>query len=121
MRLEVFVLIVACLFLLIVLEFVRRRKLAESFALLWMAVAVGAFVLILARPVIDDFASVVGIESGTSVVFSLAIVFLLTVSIYLSMHVTKLEGQVEALAEEVALLHGVREPEDHTASPDDAS
>lgn len=121
MALEVFVLIVACLFLLIVLEFVRRRKLAESFALLWTAVALGAFLLILARPVIDDFSSFVGIESGTSVVFSLAIVFLLTVSIYLSMHVTKLEDRVESLAEEVALLNGVRHPDDDDVAQEDRS
>lgn len=110
MRLELFVLVVAFLNLAVVLEFVRRRKLAESFALLWTGVAVGAFVLILARPVIDRFAEVVGIESGTSVVFSLAILFLLVVSVVLSVHVTRLEARVEMLAEEVALLHGVRHP-----------
>lgn len=111
MRLEVFVLVVACINLAVVLEFVRRRKLAESFALLWTGVAVGAFLLIFARPVIDDFAGVVGIESGTSVVFSLAILFLLVVSVILSVHVTRLESRVEMLAEEIALLHGVRHPD----------
>ena len=38
MRLELFVLVVAAVNLVVVLEFVRRRKLAESFALLWSAV-----------------------------------------------------------------------------------
>jgi len=111
MRLELFVLVVACLNLAIVIEFVRRRKLAESFALLWTGVAVGAFLLILARPLVDNLASLAGIESGTSVVFSLAILFLLVVSVYLSVHVTKLRERVESLAEEVALLNGVQEPE----------
>lgn len=110
MRLELFVLFVALVNLLVVLEFVRRRKLAESFALLWSAVALGGLVLVLARPLIDRFATAVGVEAGTSVVFSLAILFLIVVSIYLSVHVTSLEERVELLAEEVALLRGVQRP-----------
>jgi len=112
MSLEVSVLVVACVNLAIVLELVRRRRLAENFALLWIAVAIGAFGLILLRPVIDDVSSSLGIESGTSVVFSLAILFLVIVSTYLSVHVTRLESRVEILAEEIALLRGVRGPTD---------
>ena len=52
-----------------------------------------------------------GVEAGTSLVFSLAILFLIVVSIYLSMHITALEEKVELLAEEVALLRGVQPPE----------
>lgn len=110
MRLELFVLLIGVLFLLIVLEFVRRRKLAENFALLWSVVAVMGLVLVIARPVIDRFAGVVGVETGTSIVFSFAILFLLTVSIYLSVHITSLEDRVERLTEEVAILRGVLPP-----------
>lgn len=111
MRLEVFVLAVAAINLLVVLEFVRRRKLAESFALLWSAVAIGGLLLVVARSSIDRFAEWTGVEAGTSLVFSLAILFLIVVSIYLSMHITALEEKVELLAEEVALLRGVQPPE----------
>jgi hypothetical protein len=111
MRLEIFVLVVAFVNLAVVLEFVRQRRLGENFALLWTGIALGAFALILLRPVIDRFAELVGIESGTSVVFSLGILFLLIVSVYLSVQITKLNGRVESLAEEVALLRGVRRPE----------
>lgn len=116
MRLELFVLLVATVNLLVVLEFVRRRKLAESFALLWSAVAVGGLVLVVARPWIDGFAEWAGVEAGTSVVFSLAILFLIVVSVYLSMHITALEEKVELLAEEVALLRGAQPPDD-TGAP----
>lgn len=111
MRLELFVLLVAAVNLVVVLEFVRRRKLAESFALLWSAVAIGGLALVLARPWVDEFARWAGIEAGTSVVFSLAILFLVVVSVYLSVHITSLEERVEVLAEEVALLRGVQPPE----------
>ncbi len=112
MRLELFVLLVALVNLIVVLEFVRRRKLAESFALLWSIVAIGGVALVVARPWIDRFAEAVGVEAGTSVVFSLAILFLSVVSVYLSVHITALEEKVELLAEEVALLRGVQPPSD---------
>lgn len=111
MPLEVFVLIIGFANVVVVLEFVRRRKLAESFALLWMVVAIGGLLLVLARPLIDRFSSKVGVDAGTSIVFSLAILLLLVVSMYLSVHITSLEDKVEALAEELAVVRGIRHPE----------
>jgi hypothetical protein len=53
----------------------------------------------------------VGIASGLSLVLGAAVVFLLFVCMSLSLHVSRLEAKTEVLAEEVAMLHGVREPE----------
>ena len=74
--------------------------------MLWIAVAFGGLIFGLARPVIDRFSEVVGISYGSSLVFALATLFLLFVCISLSMHVSRLEEKVEALAGEVALLRG---------------
>jgi hypothetical protein len=94
-----------------VVEFVRRRKLLESFAVLWIAVGFGGVVLVIARPLIDDAADAVGIAYGASLVLTLGITFLLLVCMSLSLHVSKLESRVEVLATEVAFLRGVREPQ----------
>lgn len=118
MRLEVFVLLIGVANLLIVLEFVRRRKLAESFALLWSVVAVIGLVLVVARPLVDRFAGVVGVVTGTSVVFSLAILFLVVVNMYLSVHITNLNERVERLTEEVAIQRGVHPPLDDPSIED---
>jgi hypothetical protein len=124
MRLELFVLLIALANFVLVIEFVRRRLLGESFAIVWGLVAVAGIVLVALRPLIDAFAEKVGIADGTAVVFSGGILFLLILSLYLSMHITKLEDRVERLAEEVAMLRGVRggegPPEDDTlhAGPD---
>ncbi|MBS1837454.1 MAG: DUF2304 domain-containing protein [Actinobacteria bacterium] len=111
MSLELFVLAIAVINVVVVLEFVRRRKLAESFALLWSGVAVGGMLLVVLRPLIDRFSKLVGVEAGTSVVFSLGILFLVIVSMYLSVHITALEDKVESLAEELAMMRGIRRPE----------
>jgi hypothetical protein len=118
MRLELFVVGVGLLNLVVVLEFVRRRRLSESFALLWSAVALGGMALIVARPLVDEFASLVGAEAGTSVVFFFGILVLIMLIIYLSMHITKLEDRVERLTEELALLRGVDPPLDDETDAD---
>lgn len=118
MSLELFVLAIAFLNVAVVLEFVRRRKLAESFALLWSGVAIGGMLLVLLRPVIDRFSHLVGVEAGTSVVFSLGILFLVVVSMYLSVHITSLEDKVESLAEELAMIRGIRQPPSDGPDPE---
>jgi hypothetical protein len=108
-KLELFLLVVTVANVAIVLEFVRRLKLLEGFALLWLSVGVGLVVLALARPLVDRLANALGI-SGPSIVLSLGIFFLLFVAMGLSLHVSKLEEGVEMLAMEVAFLRGVRAP-----------
>jgi len=87
----------------IVIEVVRRRQLSESYALLWIGVAVVGAAMALGRPVVDRVSHAIGIVDGTSLVFALAILFLLLVCINLSMHVSRMEQRVEVLAQELAL------------------
>jgi hypothetical protein len=46
-----------------------------------------------------------------SLVLGAALVFLLFVCMSLSLHISRLEAKTEILAEEIAMLHGVREPQ----------
>jgi hypothetical protein len=109
-KLQVFVIVVALLNVVLVMEFVRRRKLLESFALLWTAVGVGGVVLGVSRPLVDELAKLVGVVYGPTLVFALVSFFLLFVCMNLSMHVSQLRLRTETLAEEIAFLRGVREP-----------
>nr|WP_283250979.1 DUF2304 domain-containing protein [Rhabdothermincola salaria] len=94
----------AIVLLVVILEVVRRRRLSENYALLWLGVGVMGVLLGLARPLVDRLSSAIGIVYGTSLVFALAFVFLLIVCINLTVHVSRLEERVEVLAQEVALL-----------------
>ena len=110
-KLEIVVLLAALGLFAFVIEVVRRRRLSESYALLWLAVAVAGILVGVARPVIDRVSTSVGIVYGTSLVFSVAILFLMAVCINLSMHVSRLEDRVEALAQEVTFLRGTKPAE----------
>jgi hypothetical protein len=103
MKLELVLVIAVVVILGVVIEVVRRRRLSESYALLWIGVAVVGSLLALARPLVDHLSNAIGIVYGTSLVFALAILFLLIVCINLSMHVSRLEQRVETLAQELAL------------------
>jgi hypothetical protein len=110
MSLSVFVGVLSLALLVVIIEFVRRRKLRESFALLWLFAGFGGVVIAIGRPAVDWLSDELGIAYGTSLVFTFAIVFLLAVCMYLSLHVSRLSSRVELLAEEVAVLKGVTEP-----------
>ncbi len=103
-KLVVFVSVIALVNVIVVLEFVRRRKLAESFALLWIGVGVLGIVLSIARPLIDDLADNLGVRYGPTIIFTGAILFLLFVCMNLSMHVSRLTERSEILAEEITFL-----------------
>ncbi len=103
-KLVVFVTTIAIVNVVVVLEFVRRRKLAEGFALLWIGVGVFGIVLSIARPLVDEVADDLGVRYGPTLIFTGAILFLLFVCMNLSMHVSRLAERSEVLAEEVTLL-----------------
>ncbi len=116
-RIELVMLLGALLLLGFIVEVVRRRRLSEGYALLWIAVGVGVLLLGVLRPLVDRLSRLVGISYGASLVFGVAVVFLVVVCVNLSMHVSRLEEKVQTLAEEVALLHGPRSASGHDEPP----
>lgn len=109
-KIEVFFLSVAVIQFIAVLEFVRRRKLLESFAMLWLGVAFVSVLIAIFRGAVDRLASTVGIAAGANLFLGLGLLFFLFVSMALSLYVSRLEERVEILAEEVATIRGVAPP-----------
>lgn len=109
MRLEILIIVMAVVLLAFVIEVVRRRRLSESYALLWIAVGISGILVGLGRRLIDAFSDTLGVSYGANLIFAFVFLFLLIVAVNLSMHVSRLEEQVTSLAEELALLRGPRE------------
>ena len=87
----------------LVLYLVRRRKLKERFAVTWLIVGAGMVVLALARPLLDRLSTALGIQSGTTTVFLIAVLVILGIQLQLSVSVSRLEERLRDLAEFVAL------------------
>jgi hypothetical protein len=87
-----------------VLELLRRGILREKFAGLWLVVSLMLLVLAVFPALLAWGASLVGIAVPANLLFFLAAVLLLLVSVQLSYEVSRLEGRTRRLAEELALL-----------------
>lgn len=89
---------------LLVLWLVRSGRLKERFAAIWLVVGVGMILLALLRPLVDRLSTAIGIQSGTTTVFVIAVLVILGVLLQLSMAMSKAEDQIRDLAESIALL-----------------
>ena len=103
MTLEILLIVTALMLLALIFDALRRRRLTEGYAMLWAAAGLATVLLAIGRPLIDAISSAIGIAYGPTLVFAAAGVFLAVVCLSLSMQVTRLRKQVEALAQEIAL------------------
>lgn len=93
------------LVLLVVLELVRRRRLVERYALLWMLTAFAMLVLALLRDaVLDPLAELIGIATPVNLLFlaGFAVVFVLV--LHFSVAISRLSEETKILAQEVGRL-----------------
>jgi hypothetical protein len=83
---------------------VRRRRLSEEYSLIWIVCAVALFALSLWRNVLDLAASALGVHYPPAVLLLVLTFFVVIVSLYFSVVVSRHRQDIEKLVEEVALL-----------------
>ena len=97
--------IASVLFLLVILELIRSRRLRERYALLWLASGVVLLALSLWRGGLNTIASWVGVETyPPAVLFAVGVVFILAVLLHYSTVISRLSDQNTILAQRLALL-----------------
>ncbi len=90
--------------LLIVLDLVRRRRLLERYALVWLAVTVALIVLSVWGQVLDGISSLIGIAYPPTALFVIAFGFVIFLLLHFSVAVSKLSDQTRVLAQQLSLL-----------------
>ena len=88
----------------IVLELVRRRKLLERYALLWLLSAVVLLGLAVWRGLLEQIAAAIGIVYAPSALFVIAFGFILVLLLHFSIAISRLAEQSKVLAQRLALL-----------------
>jgi hypothetical protein len=96
--------IIATAMLLVVIELVRKRKLREEYAFVWIGTAVLLTVLALWTNVLDWIRTLLQAETQASTLFFGAILFLMLLALQFSVRLTKLTFLTKSLGQEVALL-----------------
>ena len=92
------------LLLLLVLELVRRRRLLERYALVWMAVTGLLILLALWDGLLTSVAAIIGISYPPSALFLIAFGFVILLLLHFSVAVSRLSDQGKILAQRIALL-----------------
>jgi len=105
-RVQIVALITTGLLLIGVLELVRRRKLLERYALLWLGSAAILLALAAWTGLLDFLAEVVGISYAPSALFVVAFGFILLLLLHFSIATSRLSDQTKVLAQRLALLEG---------------
>ena len=113
-RVMIFGFLMALALLLFVLELVRRRRLREELALLWLATALVVMGLSLSRAALVQLAELLGIFTPTSALFLVAILFVLFMLLHVCTLLSRLMQENKTLAQRLALLQ--RDQEDLTSA-----
>jgi hypothetical protein len=103
-RLQLLAIIVTAGLFVLVFELVRRRRLLERYALLWLFSSAILLGLSVWRGLLEDLASLVGIFYAPSALFAVAFAFVLVLLLHFSLVISRLAEQTKVLAQRVALL-----------------
>jgi hypothetical protein len=118
-RIQIVAIVGALVLLVVVLEMVRRRRLLERYALLWLFSAVVILGLAVWRGALEQVARAVGIYSPPNALFFIALGFILVLLLHFSAAVSRLADQSKVLAQRQAIVeHQVRELKQQRAEAD---
>jgi hypothetical protein len=102
--LKILSIIVSASVLIFVVELIRRGRLKEKYALLWLLAGGILLVLSRSRDLLEYLSRFVGIYYPPSLLFLLAFLFLLLITLHFSVVISGLSEKNKKLAQEIALL-----------------
>jgi hypothetical protein len=123
-KLQIVAIVVSSGLLLVVLELVRRRRLIERYALLWLGSGAVLLFLSIWNDLLEEVADWFGVSTPANALFGIAFGFVLLLLLHFSTAISRLSEENKVLAQEAARLdrelreeRGGREPERVSAGP----
>lgn len=117
LRIQLVAIFAALGLLAFVLELVRRRRLLERYALLWLFSALCLLILSIAKGLLELVAKTIGIFYPPSALFVIAFGFVLLLLLHFSLAVSRLADQNRVLAQRLSLLEQrMRQTRPHTGT-----
>lgn len=106
---QIFAVLTSVVILAFIVELVRRRRLKEEYAWLWILTSVGMVLLASWYGLLEWVSRLIGAITVTTTLFLFALIFLLLISIHYSMVISRLTTQVRRLTQELAILEATRD------------
>jgi hypothetical protein len=98
-RIQIVSIIVMVAVYVLIFELVRRRRLMERYALLWLFSATVLLALALLRGLLESFARLVGVAYAPSALFGVALACGLLLMLHFSLVISRLTDQTKLLAQ----------------------
>ncbi|MDQ0117594.1 hypothetical protein J2T22_000764 [Pseudarthrobacter defluvii] len=96
--------ILALVIVVLVVEMLRRKKLREKYAVLWLVVGLATLILAAFPQLLALTARLLGIQVPSNLLFAMTILLALGVCLHLSWEISVVEDETRTLAEEAAIL-----------------
>lgn len=96
--------VIAALFLLSILELVRRQKLKEQYSLLWILFSIILLIISFNVSLVERIAEWLGVKYAPAVLFLFGLLFCFAIILHLTIVITRLTSQVLRLTQEVTIL-----------------
>ena len=103
-RIQIVAIAATAFLFVVVFEAVRRRRLMERYALLWLFCTAVLLGLAVWKDALEEFASAVGIYYAPSALFAIALGFISVLLLHFSLVISRLADQTKVLAQRVSLL-----------------
>ncbi|QCT02942.1 hypothetical protein E6C60_2229 [Paenibacillus algicola] len=93
-------------FLVMIIELVRRRRLKEQYSLLWILMGFTLLIISVNVQGVERLASFLQIEYAPALLFLFGLLFCFVLILHLTLVITKLSAQVLRLTQEIAIMKG---------------
>ncbi|WP_313354652.1 DUF2304 domain-containing protein [Microbacterium sp.] len=90
--------------LAVIIVLLLRRQLREKYAIMWLLIGLAILVLAIYPGLLIALSDALNVELPSNLIFALALVLLVGVSLHLSWELSQAEDEIRRVAEEVALL-----------------
>jgi hypothetical protein len=103
-KLQVFAIAASSGLFFVIFELLRRRRLVERYALIWLGSSVVLLVLAIWTGLLEIVSSALGIAYPPNALFLIAFAFVLLLLLHFSIAISRLSGETKVLAQDVARL-----------------
>jgi len=90
--------------LVLIIVLIRRKKIREEYAILWIVIFLAFFLLSIFRGLIDNISSLLGIRYQPASLFLILIGFLFLLVFHFSLVISDMKKKINALAMTLAIL-----------------
>ena len=101
---QIIAVITTLVFLVLVIDFIRRGLLKEKYAVLWLGFIVIIAILAIWKELLDTIAMWIGVAYPPSLLFLVAFIFILLILLHYSVVISILSERNKILAQEITLI-----------------